>query len=565
MNFVSLYRSLDETNSKLDKVEALRHFFLQANPTEVALAMSLILGNLPPKRLKSRELVEAALAKTKIPEWLFDECYASVGDLAETVSLIVANKNAGALESDLSEWMAVHLKNPATTLAAILEAWELYDSFSLLVLMKIITGGLRIGVAKGLLIQAMAQAFDLPEPTVAHSLIGRAQFDAAYIEQLKSGQWKNEADLLVPYPFALASPIEKAAGAKKEDDVESLGDPQDWITEWKWDGIRGQWIYRHQQCALWSRGEELITERFPELQIQYLPFESLVLDGEVLAWQKGDAQPLPFQFLQTRIGRKKLTAASLKNAPVKFLAYDCLEKNGRDLRELPLTERRKILIETIAEMRALPTSTGAFEISTEIEIRDWAEARKIRGEARDRGVEGFILKRKTSPYFHGRKRGDWWKWKIDPMTLDAVLIYAQAGHGKRSNLFTDYTFALKDENDKLVTVAKAYSGLDDAEIRELDRWIRAHTEERFGPVRSVQPLQVFELGFEGIGDSGRHKSGLALRFPRILRWRKDKPVSEIDRVEEIRRRYVQTDASDNLSPATNGLEEIQPLLGEALR
>ena len=529
MNFVSLYRDLDQTNSTSDKVEAMRKFFLAADPKESSLAVTLILGNLKRKRLKSSEVKAAALELSKIPEWLFEESYSSVGDLAETLSLLVGSRNEKVFEEDVSKWMDEHLKTPAATLQALIESWKIYEPFSLMVLMKLITGGLRMGVARGLLIKALGKAYAVTEPEVAHSLMGRTEFPPEYFEKLKSGQWneKNADSNLLPYPFALASPIEI--------DVSGLGEPSEWAIEWKWDGIRGQWIYKAGQTAVWSRGEELMTDRFPELTIPQVPYESVVLDGEILAWKPGEDQPLAFNYLQTRIGRKKLTESVMSEAPVRFLAYDCLELNGEDLRERPLTERRKILEEVIQKLKF---NGDTFGLSTEVEIADWKAAKTLRETARERGVEGFILKRKTSPYFTGRRRGDWWKWKIDPMTLDAVLIYAQSGHGKRSNLFTDYTFALYDEEQKLVPVAKAYSGLDDAEIRELDKWVRAHTQERFGPVRSVEPLQVFELGFEGIAESGRHKSGIALRFPRILRWRHDKPVAEIDRVNEIRERYL---------------------------
>ncbi|MBC7396052.1 MAG: ATP-dependent DNA ligase [Bdellovibrionales bacterium] len=530
MNFVALYRNLDNTNSTLEKTQAMKDFFLTANAKEAALGISLLLGNLPPKKLKTVQLTEIALSNAKIPRWLFEEAYASVGDLAETLSLIVGRSDSRPFTKNVSDWIDSMLTTPASALEAMQEVWRDYDSFSIMVLIKLTTGGLRIGVARGILIKAMAAAFVIPEANVAHSLTGRSTFDAAYIESLKNGGWKElaqDTDLATPYPFALASPVDGK--------IESLGDPSEWAIEWKWDGIRGQWIFRRGKMAIWSRGEELVTDRFPELHLNHVPYETLVLDGEILAWEPGGTSPLSFNYLQTRIGRKKITAASLKEAPIKFLAYDCLEIDGKDLRAESLINRRKILEEVI---KSLNFQNAAFELSAEVSIHDWEQAKTLREEARARGVEGFILKRKTSAYFHGRKKGDWWKWKIDPMTLDAVLIYAQAGHGKRSNLFTDYTFALKDGEDKLVPVAKAYSGLTDKEIQELDRWIRAHTHERFGPVRSVDPEQVFELGFEGIAESGRHKSGIALRFPRILRWRKDKPVSEIDHVEEIRKLYL---------------------------
>jgi DNA ligase-1 len=558
MNFMALYRSLDSTNSTLDKVEALRSFFASAPPEESALAIRLILGDLPPKKLKTAEIRALAFARTKIPLWLFEEAYSATGDLAETIALIAEGENPNPFEGSVATWIEENLRTRETALAALDQAFGTLDSFSLFVLMKLMTGGLRVGVARGILIQALAKTYEIPDAQIAHSLTGKTKVDAEFLERLRAKDWEGTLHLASAFPFALASPIESAA-------VRDLGSVEDWLFEWKWDGIRGQWIDRGGEVSVWSRGEELVTDRFPELALKpemraSLPFHSLALDGEILAWKGGEDSPLPFQFLQTRISRKKLTASVLKTAPVRFVAYDCLEKDGVDLRERPLEERRTILEEAIA---ALTRINPAFSVSGSVAPDSWEEAARLRESSRERGVEGFILKRRGSRYFHGRKRGDWWKWKTDPMTLDAVLIYAQSGHGKRSNLFTDYTFALQGEGGELVPVAKAYSGLDHEEIMELDRWIRKNTRERFGPVRSVEPLQVFELAFEGIGESPRHKSGIALRFPRILRWRRDKPVTEIDRVEDVRARYL----VPNVTAASREREQEEhpSLFGEGAR
>jgi DNA ligase-1 len=546
MNFISLYRDLDSTNSTLDKIAALGRFFQGASSREIALAIRLIQGVLPPRKLKTADLRARGFARTRIPSWLFDEAYSSVGDLAETIALVVEPEDPVPFEDSVSAWIEANLATRESSLAALEDAMGRWDAFSLMVLMKLMTGGLRVGVARGLLIKALAKTYSIEEGKVAHALMGGGSVDEAFVDRLVAGTWEEGLSLSSPFPFALASPI--------EDSRDALGPVEDWLFEWKWDGIRGQWIYRDRSVAIWSRGEELITDRFPELSIAHefagaLPLRSLVLDGEIMAWREGEPDPLPFQDLQTRIGRKKLTASVLRAAPARFVAYDCLEKDGVDLRDLPIEERRKILESSV---RALASLTPAFGISEVVTPSSWAEAEDLHSGSREKGVEGFILKRKGSRYFHGRRRGDWWKWKIDPMTMDAVLVYAQSGHGKRSNLFTDYTFALRDSRGELVPVAKAYSGLDNSEILELDRWIRKHTRERFGPVRSVDPVQAFEIAFEGIGESTRHKSGIAVRFPRILRWRTDKPVSEIDRLDEVRERYISAPRrppppSDNLS------------------
>jgi DNA ligase-1 len=323
MNFVSLYRKIDQTNSTLDKVDALREFFVLADRDESDLTISLILGNLPPRRLKTKDLLSIVLQKTNVPEWLFDEAYASVGDLAETISLMVAKPESTAFEGDLSIWLKENLSTPEKSLAVILESFDRYDAFSVMVLLKLLLGGLRMGVARGLLIKSLAKAFDLPEANVAHSMMGRGDYksggEISYVEQLKSGSWNDPSKHALPYPFALASPIDD------QDGVESLGDPSEWEVEWKWDGIRGQWIFRNEKIAIWSRGEELLTDRFPELHPPHIAFESLVLDGEILSWKPDELSPMPFQSLQTRIGRKKLSEKVLADAPVRFLAYDCRE------------------------------------------------------------------------------------------------------------------------------------------------------------------------------------------------------------------------------------------------
>lgn len=531
MNFIELYRAVDSTTSTLDKVEKLRAFFTSAADEESLLAIRLILGQLPPRRLKTAEVKSFVLGLYPLPAWLFAEAYSATGDLAETLSLISGIPGAPSFREPLSEWIVENMKSQEAVLAALEKAMSSYDSFSVMVLLKLTTGGLRIGVARGILIKALAKAFDIPEGEIAHVLMGKEKIKTDFLVHLRSKDWRQSLDFSSPFPFALASPVEQ--------EISTLGNVNDWSIEWKWDGIRGQWICRDGKISIWSRGEEVMTDRFPELvlgsALSELPFSSIVIDGEVLAWAKDAPKPFPFSILQTRIARKKVSENVLQSAPIRFVAYDCLELDGVDLRERPFSQRREILERVI---QILSNKSDHFKRSPVVQESDWESFKTLRSESRERGVEGFILKRKSSPYFHGRKRGDWWKWKIDPMTLDAVLVYAQSGHGKRSNLFTDYTFALRDDSGELVPIAKAYSGLDQSEIMELDRWIRKHTKDRFGPVRSVEPFQVFELAFEGIADSPRHKSGIALRFPRILRWRKDKPLAQIDRLSAIRDLYL---------------------------
>ncbi|MBP9184897.1 MAG: cisplatin damage response ATP-dependent DNA ligase, partial [Fuscovulum sp.] len=376
--------------------------------------------------------------------------------------------------------------------------------------------------------RALARATGQDEAQLAHRLMGDWDPAATGFADLVAGRGHQgqEGDAR-PYPFALASALEGG--------VEALGDAADWLAEWKWDGIRGQLVARPGAFALWSRGEELVTDRFPDLGPlrDALP-AGTVLDGEVLAWAPGAARPLPFAALQTRIGRKTVPKTVLRAAPARFLAYDLLEAGGEDLRALPLATRRARLEALLSALPAgLPLAASPLLAPPLLEGADWDGLAALRAGARDLGAEGLMLKRAASAYAGGRRRGDWWKWKLDPFTVDAVMIYAQGGHGRRAGLYTDFTFAVRD-GDALVPFAKAYSGLTDAEFARITAWVQAHTLERFGPVRRVPPELVFEIAFEGIQASPRHKSGIALRFPRIARWRQDKPVTEIDTLEALR-------------------------------
>ena len=403
--------------------------------------------------------------------------------------------------------------------AAVTEWWQTLDRQEIFMLNKLLLGGFRVGVSQSLVVRALAQVSGHPTATLAHRLMGTWEPTAQQYQQLVGETHAND-EISRPYPFYLASPLEQ--------EISALGPITDWLIEWKWDGIRSQLIKRHGNFFIWSRGEELITDRFPELNAWADSFpDGTVIDGEILAFR--DALPLPFAVLQKRIGRKKLSPAILAEAPVAVIAYDLLEENGEDIRTLPLIERRQHLDILLNSLH------GPFQLSAGVTVQSWESATTLREESRSRNVEGFILKRLTSPYQVGRKRGDWWKWKIDPFTVDAVLINAQAGSGRRANLYTDYTFAVKNGDQQLVPIAKAYSGLSDQEINKLDHWIRRNTLDRFGPVRVVEPFHVFELGFEGIAASTRHKSGIALRFPRILRWRTDKTKDEADTLETLQK------------------------------
>lgn len=525
--FAALYRALDQSTATLDKRAALIAYFRDTPPRDAVWGLWLLSGGRlasgPNRVANARELRDWIAEESGTADWLVDASHAHVGDLAETLALLLDDPPQPDTAHSLADWIEKRLlpvagREPHVRRAVVVEAWRTLDFDARLLFNKLLTGALRVGVSQRMVQQALAELSGVDIARIAQRMLGAWTPTPAFLAQLLM-PGEHAQDRQQPYPFFLASPLEAAP--------ESLGDIDDWQLEWKWDGIRLQLIRREGETALWSRGEERLDGRFPEIEAAALALpRDCVLDGELLAWREGDA-PLPFTALQTRIQRRKPGPKTLAEAPVRVLAYDLLELEGEDWRERPLQERRATLESLLA---AMPDPRIA--LSPPVHAPDWHAAALLRERARERGVEGLMLKRRASPYRTGRRRGDWWKWKIDPLTIDAVLLYAQSGSGRRSTLYTDYTFGVW-HGDALVPVAKAYSGLDDAEILELDRWIRAHTTERFGPVRSVEAAQVFELGFEGVNRSARHKSGIAVRFPRILRWRRDKPAAEADRLETL--------------------------------
>jgi DNA ligase-1 len=518
--FAQLYARLEETNKTQDKVAALRTYLAAARPADAAWAVFFLIGRKPRQVVPTRKLATWAAAEAGIPDWLFEECYQAVGDLAETIALILPLPQ-GFSDLPLAQWIEEHLlplreADEASQRDTVLSAWSQFDSWQRFVWNKLITGSFRVGVSQQLVIRALAEAAQLPPAVVAHRLMGDWQPTSLFFGQLCAAD-EHDSDISRPYPFFLAHPLEGLPA--------NLGDIDQWQFEWKWDGIRSQLVRRAGRTFLWSRGEELVTDRYPELAAaaDKLP-DGTVLDGEILPWRDG---VLPFGHLQRRIGRKTLSKKLLAEVPVVLMTYDLLEQGGIDVRALPLLERRERLarlIDSVADSRVL--------LSPLVAASSWDVLERERQTSRSRNVEGIMLKRKDSPYRAGRQRGDWWKWKIGPYSIDAVLIYAQPGNGKRASLYTDYTFGLWDA-DRLVPVAKAYSGLTDEEIRQVDAFVRRHTLETLGPVRTVKPELVFELGFEGIQRSARHKSGVAVRFPRMLRWRRDKNATEADTLETL--------------------------------
>ncbi|HTS31628.1 MAG TPA: ATP-dependent DNA ligase [Bryobacteraceae bacterium] len=528
--FADLYAALDETTKTNEKVAALTKYLSAAAPEDAAWAVNFLIGRRPKRLLESRKLAQWAIEEAGVPEWLFSECHHAVGDFAELIALLLPDaRDSSGTPLPLHYWVEERLlpmreADDQTRRAWLLSAWREMNERQRFAWNKLITGEFRVGVSQNLVVRALAEVSGVSGEVISHRLMGEWQPTPEFWKQLvappaSSHSPATEEALPVsqPYPFFLAYPL--------EGEVDELGDIREWQVEWKWDGIRAQLLRRQGGTFLWSRGEELMTGRFPELEAMgvLLP-EGTVIDGEILPWK--DGAPLPFAQMQRRIGRKVLGSRILAEVPVVLMGYDLLELAGSDVRERPLEWRRSHL-----ESLAMPG--GVLVISPVVPAGSWDDLKRLREESRERKVEGFMLKRRGSPYRVGRRRGDWWKWKIPPYSVDAVLIYAQPGSGRRASLFTDYTFGVWDSG-KLVPFAKAYSGLTDEEIRKVDGFVRRNTIEKFGPVHVVKPELVFELAFEGIQHSPRHRSGIAVRFPRMARWRHDKKPEEADTIENVR-------------------------------
>jgi DNA ligase 1 len=522
--FAELYQELDQTTKTNIKIEALVKYFNETSPANAVWAVNFLIGRRPRQIIPVRKLMEWSAEISGIPDWLFEESYSTVGDLAETITLLLPEPENSTDES-LKYWIEeklLPLRNESEELQKkeITSSWMQMDVHERFVWNKLLTGSFRVGVSASIVIKAIAKYSGINEAVLSHRLTGHWSPTESFFASLIHADTE-DADISKPYPFYLAYQL--------EGDVNDLGDIGEWHIEWKWDGIRSQIIKRKDQVFIWSRGGDLITERFPELEqsAKFLP-DGTVLDGEILSWKNN--KPLPFSELQKRIGRKNLSKKILQDVPAAVMVFDILEYKGEDIRTRALSERHPLLKKIIQEL-----SDNRMIISPVVEALSWDELRQKRESSRENLVEGVMLKRKSSEYKTGRKKGDWWKWKIDPLTVDAVLVYAQSGHGRRATLYTDYTFAVWDKEGKLVPFAKAYSGLTDEEIKEVDSFIRKNTIERYGPVRTVKPELVFEIAFEGIQLSTRHKSGVAVRFPRILRRRTDKKIEEADSLDNIKK------------------------------
>lgn len=527
-DFAALYWRLDATTGTNDKLAALRDYFTTAPADDAACALHLLSGGKQSRAVSTTLLREWAAEAAGIPLWLLEECYAQVGDLAETLALVLPPPEGGgddATEAGLADWIHTTIEPLRTADEAgkrriVHDAWRRLAAEERIVWHKLLTGGCRVGVSRTLVARALAEVAGIDPAVMTHRLMGGGIESADDYRQLFDPE-PTSADDRKPYPFFLAAPL--------DDRPEALGPTTAWQAEWKWDGARAQIVCRGGVASIWTRGEELVNESFPEIVVaaEALP-DGTVLDGELLAVRSGAL--LGFAALSKRISRRRVTKKVLTEVPCVFVAYDLLEERGEDLRSLPLADRR-MRLEALLPAE-FPTADTSLQLSPRVVADTWADLAAARATARARGVEGVMLKRLASAYGTGRTRGDWWKWKIEPLEIDAVLLYAQAGHGRRAGLHSDYTLGVWHDG-RLVTIAKAYSGLTDAEIVEVDRIVRATTLEKHGPVRICSPTLVFQLAFEGVSRSTRHKSGVAVRFPRIVRWRRDKQPADAGTLADL--------------------------------
>ncbi len=542
-HFAALYSELDSSTKTNEKVDALARYFSAADPRDSAWALALFTGQTKGRTLPMSLVRQWACEAANLPAWMVDECNLVVGDWSETLSLLLPD-SATSSDVPLHQLMQDDLaslshQSPAQQKQTITRLWSILPRTERFLLHKLMGGSFRVGASKVLVIRALSQSSGIDVPTLTRRLMGKWTPDEAFMRRLIAPAADIERDPMLPFPFMLASPLQEP--------LSTLGETTDWHAEWKWDGIRAQVIHRTQvihratifdspsatACAVWSRGEEVISPAFPEIigDARQLP-PGTVLDGEILAWNVEKNRPEPFSTLQTRLNRKEVVATLWPDVTVRFVAFDILEHDAVDLRTRALRERRSIL-EALTSTPPF-TSAGHFRVSEPIDFSHWHELDSRMSESRERQVEGLMLKRLDSVYRGGRMVGQWWKRKVDALTLDAVLVAAQPGRGRRAGLLTDYTFAVLDDAGKWVTICKAYSGLSDEELTELDRYVRRVSTQRFGPVYSVEPDRVYEIAFEAIAESDRHKSGLAVRFPRVHRRRVDKTITQADTVASLR-------------------------------
>ncbi len=517
-DFARLYDQIQSTRSTLEKVAAMQYYFANAPDEEAAVAIFLLSGRRIKRLITYTQLRDFVIQKSGLPGWLIHESHQHVGDFAETIQLLnpgVRSKGTRALSAYYKQLLDLQGASDYEKMLLVSEWFEQSSGLELMLLIKLLTGGMRVGVSEKLVAQAISEWTGQSVEAISQCLLGNWEPGPEFMDRLQTAE--SQLTQLSPRPFCLASPV------PEDKPIENIGDASEFQIEWKWDGIRAQIIFDGNDALIWSRGEEYITEQFPEIALACKKLENpCILDGELIAW--GGDKPSSFSQLQKRLGRKKVSAANILEVPIAFIAYDLLQVSDEDCRPLALQERIRKLEALVGGIHPL------LHVSKRHMLQSWQDVEALRAEAETQLAEGLMIKKLDSPYALGRKRGIWWKWKIDPKKIDVVMTGAELGHGRRANLFTDYTFSIL-HGEELLPIAKAYSGLTDDEIARLDSWIRKNTTGQYGNMRTVKPEQVFELAFEGIAESKRHKSGIALRFPRISRWRDDKTAKDIDTLE----------------------------------
>ncbi len=518
--FAELLERLVFTPGRLAKVALLRRYFTTQHDPDRGFGLAALTGELAFDAAKPALI--RALAEERTDPVLLAMSHDYVGDLAETVALIWPSAPTNAGPPTMTEVVQALVSTPKAELPRVLAGWlDASDSSTRYALLKLITGSLRVGASARLAKTALAE---LAGGTVEADHIeeiwhGLAPPYAGLFAWLEGrGDKPDPAGAPVFRPPMLAHPLEAP-------DLVAL-DPAAYRAEWKWDGIRVQLVATADGSRIYSRGADDVSGAFPEI-LDAMRFKG-VLDGELLVIRDGEIAP--FADLQQRLNRKSPGPKMLREFPVAVRLYDLLFDGVTDLRALPFDDRRAHLVTWFGLHQP-----ERMDLSPLIPFRTIEELSALRDGTRAASIEGLMLKRGDSAYVPGRPKGQWWKWKRNPLTIDAVVMYAQRGHGKRSSYYSDYTFGLWREDGELVPVGKAYSGFTDVELVQLDRWVRNHTVHRFGPVREVERGLVLEIAFDAAQVSNRHKSGVALRFPRVARLRPDKPVEEADRLETLMR------------------------------
>jgi len=522
--FAKLISNLEQTSKEAFKVTALAQYFSNATDEDKLWTLALFTGTRPKRVVDIKALKEFAEQVYTEGEWLFEASHQIVGDMAETIAYFLPKAKRNGNHT-LSEWISmirtIFNAERIDQRDAITKAWDTLRPEERFIFNKLITGGFRIDVSLKLLSKALAIVTGKDENLLAHKLNSDWHPDEVSFETLIFTE-NPEAEKSKPYPFHLAHTLEST--------VAELGDISNWQVERKWDGIRVQVIVRGNKISIWSRKGDILSSKVPELKPLAESMEDgTVLDGELICFKNGKI--LPINNLRTRFGRRNNSKKQFEESPCVFMAYDILEFKGEDIRNKDLAERRKKLEKVILQYY---DEHKIILLSDIINNDNWESINSEREKSREHQVTGLVLKNKKSIYGSSRVEGDWWKWPVDPLFIDAILLYAQAGEGGSSKMYREYSFALWHGED-LVTFAKAKSGLEDKELKELTSFVKKNTKEKFGPVRSVAAVQIFRLAFDSITASKRHKSGILLKNPRLIEWLRDKNIEDGNNLDDLKK------------------------------